>query len=230
MIGIILIGAPCSGKGTHSEFICRRYDVSKISVGDLLRSRTSLIDPYDDRVDHLISRGRLIEDETIIDIMRKKFAEMNCRKGFLLDGFPRTVRQARSMLELVEDVRYILIELMVDTSKIMDRISGRLIHIPSNRIYHSTFNPPKKKGLDDLTGEKLEVRIDDTSEIVRKRIDIYHRCTEPLIRFCREIERVSCFKVDANKGIKDVQKEIVKILDRAHSNDLHRRLTRRSNL
>ncbi|ADD79562.1 adenylate kinase family protein [Candidatus Riesia pediculicola] len=214
MIGIILIGSPGSGKGTHCEFISKKYNIQKISVGNLLRNQTPLDQFSKKEISRRIDQGQLIPDEIVIDLMRKKISEINYSNGFLLDGFPRNIRQAQEMTKLI-DARYVLIELSINLTNILDRISGRLIHFPSNRTYHIKFCPPKKKGIDDITGEKLVIRKDDSLKIIYKRIEIYQRFTEPIIQFYKEKKnsKISCFKVDANKKIKDVQKEIINILD-----------------
>jgi adenylate kinase len=179
---IILLGSPGAGKGTQAERICAKYQIPKISTGDMLRAAVEAKTELGIAAKQVMDSGKLVSDSIIIALIKVRLAQPDCANGFLLDGFPRTIPQAEAL-----DTEGIavdqVIEIHVPDEVIIKRMSGRLLHIPSGRTYHVENNPPKYPGKDDLTGEDLVQREDDTEETVRKRLAIYHQQTEPLIAY-----------------------------------------------
>ena len=179
---LILLGGPGAGKGTQAAFITRRYGIPQISTGDMLRAAISAGTPLGIAAKKLMDRGELLPDETIIGLVRDRIAAADCAPGFLFDGFPRTIPQAEAMKASGVPLEHV-VDLNVPDAAIVERMSGRWSHVPSGRTYHVKFNPPKAAGKDDMTGEELIQREDDREETVRKRLEVYHRQTEPLIDY-----------------------------------------------
>jgi adenylate kinase len=176
---IIMLGAPGSGKGTQAEYIVEKFKIPKISTGDMLRAAVSANTPLGVQVKAVMDAGKLVSDDIILNLIKERVTKQDCAKGFIFDGFPRTLEQAKSLLKAGIDVDYI-IDIQVPDDEIIKRLTGRLVHPSSGRIYHTVFNPPKVAGKDDVTGEPLVQRDDDKEEVVKKRLDIYHQQTEPL--------------------------------------------------
>ena len=184
---VILLGAPGAGKGTQAQFICEKYSIPQISTGDMLRAAVKAESPLGLQVKDLMASGGLVSDDIIIAIVKERITESDCEKGFLFDGFPRTIPQAEAMVSAGVDIDYV-IEIDVDDEEIVGRLSGRRVHAESGRIYHVIYNPPKVAGKDDESGEDLIQRADDSEETVRKRLGIYHDQTKPLVAFYKQFE------------------------------------------
>ncbi|MFT4765662.1 MAG: adenylate kinase [Oleispira sp.] len=184
---VILLGAPGAGKGTQAQFICEKYGIPQISTGDMLRAAVKAESPLGLQVKDLMASGGLVSDDIIIALVKERITESDCEKGFLFDGFPRTIPQAEAMVSAGVDIDYV-IEIDVDDEEIVGRLSGRRVHPESGRIYHVIYNPPKVEGKDDASGEDLIQRADDSEETVRKRLGIYHDQTKPLVAFYKQFE------------------------------------------
>lgn len=179
---LILLGGPGAGKGTQATFITERFSIPQISTGDMLRAAVKAGTPLGLEAKKIMDQGGLISDEIITGMVKERVQQEDCANGYLLDGFPRTIPQADSMRELGIDVDYV-IEVSVDDEEIIKRMSGRRAHLTSGRTYHVIYNPPKVENVDDVTGEPLVQRDDDKEETVKKRLDVYHEQTEPLIDY-----------------------------------------------
>jgi adenylate kinase len=179
---LILLGGPGAGKGTQATFITEKYGIPQISTGDMLRAAVKAGTPLGLEAKKIMDVGGLISDDIITGMVKERVAESDCENGYLLDGFPRTIPQADSMRELGINIDHV-VEISVDDEEIIKRMSGRRAHLASGRTYHLIYNPPKVEGIDDVSGEKLVQREDDKEETVKKRLDIYHDQTEPLIDY-----------------------------------------------
>lgn len=179
---LILLGAPGAGKGTQATFICQRYNIPQISTGDMLRAAVKAGSPMGLAAKKVMDSGALVSDDIIIGLVKERIAQPDCAKGFLFDGFPRTIPQADAMKTAHVHLDYVL-EIDVPFDAIIERMSGRRSHAPSGRTYHVRFNPPRQEGLDDVTGEPLIQRDDDREETVRKRLDVYSAQTRPLVSY-----------------------------------------------
>ncbi|MCS4508854.1 adenylate kinase [Xylophilus ampelinus] len=179
---LILLGAPGAGKGTQAAFICERYGIPQISTGDMLRAAVKACTPLGLQADAVMKSGALVGDQLIIDLVKERIAQPDCEKGFLFDGFPRTIPQADAMKSAGVKLDYVL-EIDVPFEAIIDRMSGRRSHPASGRTYHVKFNPPKTEGKDDVTGEELIQREDDKEATVRKRLEVYSAQTRPLVDY-----------------------------------------------
>lgn len=179
---VILLGGPGAGKGTQATFIKEKFDIPQISTGDMLRAAVKAGTPLGVAAKKVMDSGGLVSDDIIIGLVKERIKEADCAKGFLFDGFPRTIPQADAMKAAGVKIDYV-IEIDVDDSQIIERMSGRRAHLPSGRTYHVKFNPPKVAGKDDITGEDLIQRDDDKEETVKKRLEIYHAQTEPLVGY-----------------------------------------------
>ena len=179
---LILLGAPGAGKGTQATFICQKYGIPQISTGDMLRAAVKAGTPLGVEAKKVMDAGGLVSDDLIINLVKERIAQPDCAKGFLFDGFPRTIPQADAMKAAGVKLDYVL-EIDVPFEAIIDRMSGRRSHPPSGRTYHVTFNPPKVAGVDDVTGEPLVQREDDKEETVKKRLEVYSAQTRPLVDY-----------------------------------------------
>ena len=179
---VILLGGPGAGKGTQAAFITKRYGIPQISTGDMLRTAIKEGTELGRAAKSIMDRGDLISDDIIIGLVRDRIGQADCRKGFLFDGFPRTIPQAEAMKTQGVPIEHV-VEIAVPDAAIVERMSGRWSHTPSGRTYHTKFKPPKVAGRDDVTGEPLTQREDDKEDTVRKRLDVYHRQTEPLVDY-----------------------------------------------
>jgi adenylate kinase len=182
---VILLGAPGAGKGTQAKLIMDKMGIPQISTGDMLRAAVAAGTALGLKVKDIMASGGLVSDDLIIALVKERIAQPDCAKGFLFDGFPRTIPQAEAMQrENVQIDR--VIEIDVPDQDIVARLSGRRVHESSGRVYHVEHNPPKVAGLDDATGEPLIQRPDDTEETVRKRLQLYHEQTKPLVDFYQQ--------------------------------------------
>ena len=179
---LILLGAPGAGKGTQATFICQKYGIPQISTGDMLRAAVKAGTPLGLQAKSVMDSGGLVSDDLIINLVKERIAQSDCAKGFLFDGFPRTIPQAEAMKAAGVKLDYVL-EIDVPFDAIVERMSGRRSHPASGRTYHVKFNPPKVQGQDDVTGEPLVQRPDDQEETVLKRLEVYSAQTRPLVDY-----------------------------------------------
>ncbi|MCK5263733.1 MAG: adenylate kinase [Gammaproteobacteria bacterium] len=179
---LILLGGPGAGKGTQAGFITKKYNIPQISTGDMLRAAVKAGTELGKEAKKVMDAGGLVSDDLILGLVKERIQESDCANGFLFDGFPRTLAQADSLKDQGVEIDGV-VEIDVDDAEIIKRMSGRRVHLASGRTYHIVFNPPKVEGKDDETGEDLIQRDDDQAETVKKRLDIYHEQTEPLIGY-----------------------------------------------
>ena len=179
---LILLGAPGAGKGTQANFICQKYGIPQISTGDMLRAAVKAGTPLGLEAQAVMSAGKLVSDELIINLVKERLKQDDCANGFLFDGFPRTIPQADAMKAAGVAIDYVL-EIDVPFSAIIERMSGRRSHPASGRTYHVKFNPPKAEGVDDITGDPLIQRDDDKEDTVKHRLDVYSAQTRPLVEY-----------------------------------------------
>ncbi len=179
---LILLGAPGAGKGTQANYIREKFGIPQISTGDMLRAAIKAGTPLGLAAKKVMDAGNLVSDEIIINLVKERIKEADCAKGFLFDGFPRTIPQAQAMKDAGIRIDYV-VEIDVADSEVVKRMSGRRVHTASGRTYHIVFNPPKVSGKDDVTGEDLVQRQDDAEDTVLKRLDVYHAQTQPLVEY-----------------------------------------------
>jgi adenylate kinase len=182
---LILLGGPGAGKGTQANYIKEKYQIPQISTGDMLRAAVKAGTELGKKAKEYMDSGGLVPDEVIIGLVKERIKEADCAKGFLFDGFPRTIPQADAMKEAGVAIDAV-VEIDVPDEEIVKRMSGRRAHLASGRTYHVIYNPPKVEGKDDVTGEPLVQRDDDKEEVVRKRLDVYHAQTEPLVKYYKD--------------------------------------------
>jgi adenylate kinase len=176
---LILLGAPGAGKGTQATFLCEKYGIPQVSTGDMLRAAVKAGTPLGTAARKVMDTGSLVSDDIIIALVKERIAQPDCANGFLFDGFPRTITQAEALKAAGVKIDAVL-EIDVPDEAIVERMSGRRAHLASGRTYHVTFNPPQVAGIDDVTGEPLVQRADDSEATVKKRLEIYHEQTRPL--------------------------------------------------
>jgi len=212
---MILLGAPGAGKGTQAKFLTETYGIPQISTGDMLRAAVKAGTDIGLKVQSVMNSGGLVTDEIIIDLVKERIQQDDCQSGFLFDGFPRTIPQAEAMLDAGVKIDVVL-EIDVPDDDIVRRLSGRRVHLDSGRVYHVDFNPPVQKGLDDVTGEQLIQREDDSEETARKRLLVYHEQTKPLVNYYMNLEKklgtVQFKKIDGTGSINEIVSDIKKHL------------------
>ena len=211
---IILLGPPGAGKGTQANFIKEVFNIPQISTGDMLRAAVKAGTPLGLEAKKIMDAGELVSDELILGLVKERVSEADCENGYLFDGFPRTIPQAEGMQKAGIDVEYI-VEIQVDDDEIVRRMSGRRVHLASGRTYHIKFNPPKEVDKDDLTGEALVQRDDDKEETVKKRLQVYHEQTAPLIGYYSELsykDELQYLKFDGKSDVDNVSQEILSAL------------------
>ena len=199
---VILIGPPGAGKGTQASFMQQHYDIPKISTGDMLRSAVQAGSELGLQVKSIMASGQYVSDEVMIALVKDRVNADDCRAGYLLDGFPRTVVQANALLAFSQITH--VVEIEVPDEQIVARMSGRLVHPASGRVYHTTHNPPKQPGFDDETGDILVQRPDDEVETVRHRLRVYHEQTAPLIDYFKTVQGDVWPSYHAISGVGDV--------------------------
>ncbi|MDP7592545.1 MAG: adenylate kinase [Litorilituus sp.] len=203
---IVLLGAPGAGKGTQAQFLMAKFGIPQISTGDMLRAAIKAGTELGQQAKAVMDAGQLVSDELIIGLVKERITQDDCKSGFLLDGFPRTIPQADAMKDNGVEVDHVL-EFDVPDEVIVERMAGRRVHSGSGRVYHLVYNPPKETGKDDVTGEDLSIRPDDEEATVRKRLAIYHDQTKPLVDFYQaEAQSGNCqyLTVDGTQGVEAV--------------------------
>ena len=207
---ILLIGPPGGGKGTQAKKLSSKFNIPQISTGDMLRDHVKRMSELGIEAKEFMDKGELVPDELILKMMKSKLSDNDCNNGYILDGFPRTLPQAKGLDALLDNIDSNLdkvIIIKVDDDVIIDRMSGRRVHKNSGRIYHIKYNPPKNEGLDDITNEPLSIRSDDKKETVKNRLKIYHDLTKPLINFYNT--KNILFEVNGENEIEDVFANII---------------------
>ena len=203
---IVLLGAPGAGKGTQAQFLMAKFGIPQISTGDMLRAAIKAGTDLGKQAKTVMDAGQLVSDDLIIGLVKERILEDDCKAGFLLDGFPRTIPQADAMKENGVSVDHVL-EFDVPDEVIVERMAGRRVHSGSGRVYHLVYNPPKIEGKDDVTGDDLSIRPDDEESTVRKRLAIYHEQTKPLVNFYQaEAKANNCqyLTVDGTQAVEAV--------------------------
>jgi len=209
---IILLGAPGAGKGTQAQILKDKFSIPQISTGDMLRAAIKANTKLGLEAKQFMDSGALVPDQLIIELVKERIQNEDCKQGFLLDGFPRTIPQADAMKQASISID-IVIEIDVPDNVIVERLSGRRTHLASGRIYHIQNNPPKIQDKDDITGEPLVQRDDDKKETILKRLDVYHSQTKPLVDYyskwaASENKGLRYIKINGLGDVKDIQKTI----------------------
>jgi adenylate kinase len=217
-VNIILLGAPGVGKGTQAQFMTENYSIPQISTGDMLREAIKAGSELGLRVKSVMDSGALVTDEIIIDLVKERITQQDCSNGFLLDGFPRTIPQAEALVAADVNIDGV-IEIKVPDEEIVSRLSGRRVHVDSGRVYHVIYNPPKVEGKDDVTGEDLIQRADDSEDTVQERLKVYREQTEPLVKFYQERAAKSdgdlvYEAIEGTGSTEEIRGKIFSILDR----------------
>ncbi len=219
---LILLGGPGAGKGTQANYIKERYGIPQISTGDMLRAAVKEGTELGKKAKAVMDAGGLVSDDIIIGLVKERIKQPDCEKGFLFDGFPRTIPQADAMKEAGVTIDAV-VDIDVPDEEIIKRMSGRRVHLPSGRTYHVVFNPPKVEGKDDVTGEDLIQRDDDKEETVRKRLDIYHSQTEPLVNYYKNWEKSGdsaapkYIRIEGVGKVEEIRDQIFEELDKLKS-------------
>ena len=214
---LILLGGPGAGKGTQATFLTEHFAIPQVSTGDMLRAAVRDGTPLGQKAKALMDAGDLVPDDLIINLVQERIAQRDCERGFLFDGFPRTIPQATALKESGVDIDYV-IEIAVDDEEIVKRMSGRRTHLASGRTYHVMYNPPKKEGLDDVTGDPLVQREDDSEATVRNRLSVYHEQTSPLIGFysdwmnSRDTKAPEYVRIDGVGSVAEIRERVLRVL------------------
>ena len=213
---VLLLGAPGAGKGTQAQFITREFGIPQISTGDMLRAAIKAGTPLGLEAKKIMDAGGLVRHDIITGMVKERIAQPDCANGFLFDGFPRTLAQAEAMVAAGVDLDAV-VEIDVPDAAIVERMSGRRVHLPSGRTYHVKYNPPKVSGKDDETGEDLVQRDDDKEETVKKRLAVYHEQTEVLVDFYSKLTGEHApryIKVDGTQPVETVKENVITALQR----------------
>lgn len=214
---LILLGAPGAGKGTQANFIKEKFGIPQISTGDMLRAAVKAGTELGLAAKKIMDEGGLVRDDIIIGLVKERIAQPDCANGFLFDGFPRTIPQAEAMQAAGVSIDYV-VEIDVPDALIVDRMSGRRVHVASGRTYHVKYNPPKVEGRDDETGEPLIQRDDDKEETVKKRLTVYHEQTEVLVSYysgqaaAGDARAPRYVKIDGTQPVETVRDAVLKAL------------------
>lgn len=208
---IILLGMPGAGKGTQAQIIEEELAIANVSTGAILREVSKSESDLGQKVQTYLNSGQLVPDEIIIEMLVERISKDDCNNGFILDGFPRNIEQAKSLDQAGVSID-LVIYLKILEEQIIERMSGRRIHLASGRSYHTTFNPPKVDGKDDLTGENLIQRSDDKPEVIKKRLEVYFNETEPMLDFYNNKD-IQFYEIDASEPVKAVTEKIFKIIN-----------------
>jgi len=214
----ILLGCPGAGKGTQAKYLAADYNIPLVSPGDMLRAVVKEHTPLGVKVKSIIENGELVSDDIVIDLVKERIRQDDCENGYLLDGFPRTIVQAEALREASIAIDYV-IQIFVPDEQVIERLSGRRIHVASGRVYHLKYNPPQVAEVDDITKESLIQRADDKEETVRERLRTYHEKTEPLVKYYKELAEKKAnnapryIEVDGVGDIEEVQKRIFSMIN-----------------
>jgi adenylate kinase len=209
---LILLGCPGAGKGTQAKFITEKYHIPQISTGDILRSAIQQTSELGKKVKTIVDSGSLVPDEIMIQLVKERTNQPDCKNGFLLDGFPRTIAQAEALSQMTSiDC---VIDIDVPEPEIVKRLSGRRVHPASGRTYHVIFQPPRVANIDDQTGEPLIQRPDDSEETVRKRLNVYQSQTSPLREYYQRRHDSHYVKIDGTGSVDDIMNKIFSILNK----------------
>jgi adenylate kinase len=215
---LILLGGPGAGKGTQANYVKERYGIPQISTGDMLRAAVKAGTELGRKAKGFMDSGGLVPDEVIIGLVKERISRPDCSRGFLFDGFPRTIPQADAMRAATVQIDAV-VDIQVPDEEIVRRLGGRRVHLASGRTYHIAFNPPKVEGKDDVTCEPLIQRDDDREDTVRKRLETYHAQTEPLVEYYRKWERSGdprapkYIPIEGVGGVEEIRDRIYKALD-----------------
>ena len=207
---VILLGSPGSGKGTQAQFITEKYAIPQISTGDMLRAAVREGTELGKAAKKIMDEGGLVSDEIILGLIKNRITQADCVNGFLLDGFPRTIAQAEGLLTMDVQIDHVL-EIAVADDEIIKRMSGRRVHLESGRTYHIEYNPPKIAGKDDVTREPLIQRDDDEEQTVKKRLEVYHQQTKPLVGFYQSMAGQGKVKFSSIPGVGGVSDITAKV-------------------
>ena len=213
-MNLIILGPPGAGKGTQAAFISSEQNIPHVSTGDMLREAIKSRTELGLQAKSIMDVGNLVSDDLIIELVKERISQSDCERGFLFDGFPRTIPQAEALIHNNVEIHGV-IELVVADEEIIKRMSGRRIHLASGRTYHVDFNPPKKAGIDDETGEDLVIRKDDEPETVKDRLKVYWTQTQPLIEYYSDSKNFSDLKylsVDGTLTVDEIKKNIKEFL------------------
>ena len=206
---ILLLGPPGGGKGTQSKFLMDKFNIPQISTGDMLRAHVKNNTELGKKAGEFMDKGELVTDSLILDMMEVRFKDNDCKNGYILDGFPRTITQAEGLDKLLVKINqkldYVVV-INVNDDEIVERMGGRRMHPSSGRVYHIKYNPPKNEGKDDITNEDLIIRDDDKENTVRNRLTVYHKQTKPLIEYYHK----NVISIDGSQKIEDVKNNILK--------------------
>ena len=209
---ILLLGPPGGGKGTQSKFLMSKFNIPQISTGDMLRAHVKNDTTLGKKAKEFMDKGELVTDSLILDMMEVRFQEKDCENGFILDGFPRTIKQAEGLDVLFQKTNqkldYVIV-IDVEDDEIVSRMGGRRMHPESGRVYHIKYNPPKNEGKDDVTNEPLIIRDDDKEETVRNRLLVYHNQTKPLINYYKK----NVININGSQPIDKVKSSIIEKLN-----------------
>ncbi|MEM1244223.1 MAG: adenylate kinase [Pseudomonadota bacterium] len=216
---IIFLGAPGAGKGTQAQILANQFSIPQISTGEMLREAVKSNSPLGNQVKSVMQSGALVSDELIFELVQQRIQAADCQSGFIFDGFPRTIAQAKALQQAGISIDYV-IEIAIADEDLVKRLGGRRIHPASGRTYHVLYHPPKQRGLDDITGEPLVQRDDDKDETVRKRLQVYHNQTKPLIEFFQNWQRNTTekapryIKIDGTMAVETVTKTIMNVIEK----------------
>lgn len=211
---VILLGCPGAGKGTQAKRISERYHIPQISTGDMLRAAVHAETPLGLAAKKVMDQGKLVSDDIIIKLVKERIQEPDCRQGFLFDGFPRTIPQAEAINKEGIKLDHV-IEIFVPDAEIIHRLSGRRVHPTSGRTYHVDYHPPKVADIDDISGEPLIQRDDDREETIRKRLEVYHQQTNPLVAYYKnwaENSGPSFSQINGVGNVNEITAEIFRAL------------------
>jgi adenylate kinase len=200
---LILLGPPGAGKGTQAQFIREKFGIPQISTGDMLRAARAAKTPLGIAAGKIMDAGQLVSDDIIIGLVKERLREPDCKRGYLFDGFPRTIPQAEALKREGVALDHVL-EIDVPDEEIMTRMTGRRVHPGSGRVYHIKFNPPKAADRDDVTGEPLILRDDDKPETVKKRLDVYRKQTRPLVDYYKRDGAAKYHHISGSGSVDDV--------------------------
>lgn len=208
MLGIVLLGAPGAGKGTQAQFIGEYCQIALISTGEILRQAIKSGSDLGGKVKAIVESGALVSDDIILDLVKQRIKQPDCRNGYLFDGFPRTLAQADGLGSIGVKINYVF-EIDVSSEEVVKRLSGRRVHLASGRTYHLIYNPPKVANLDDITGEALIQRDDDKEDTIIHRLEVYAKQTKPLIEYYSTKDEICYVKIDGAQDVDRIKQKIL---------------------